>query len=113
MARDDLPAVLVSLPVTRSEDFSADRAGSALEQSPEALGGADQRFVCGVGAPLHVLVGRSCLLWVHGITALIRTLEHLGRLSTNKTYEGYMRQGLAAAKISLLDTGSTSRHEIT
>ena len=48
MAGDDLPAVLVSLVVARPEDPSADRAGSALEQSPEAPEGTDQQFVCGV-----------------------------------------------------------------
>lgn len=74
----DLPAVLMGLVVARPEDFSADRAGSALEQSPEAPEGTDQQSVCGVSVLLHVPVGRSCLAWVHGATTLIRTLEQVG-----------------------------------
>lgn len=68
MAGDDLPAVLVSLVVARQEDSSADRARSALERSPEPPEGTDQQFVCGVSAPLHLPVGRSCLGWVHDVT---------------------------------------------
>lgn len=68
MARDDLPAVVVSVVVARQEDPSADRARSALERSPEPPEGTNQQFVCGVTASLHLPADRSCLGWVHEVT---------------------------------------------